>query len=73
MHTPTLDEHLQSIILNAESIRDSLTPHVLAMHEPALLAATKLADIAVEEIKIILESSDTREISDLVRQYPATG
>ena len=57
----TLDELLQSIIMNAESIRDSLTPPVLAMHEPAMLTAAKLADNAVEEISIILESPDPRD------------
>ena len=69
---PTLDEHLQSILANADSIRNSLTPHVLAMHGDEMLAAAQAADASVEEIKIILESPDTREIADLVRQYPAT-
>lgn len=69
---PTLDEYLQSIISNADSIRNSLSPHVLAMHEPEMKAAAKKADQAVEEISLILESPDPREIADLVRQYPAT-
>ena len=70
---PTLDEYLQSIISSAHSTGDILTPHVFAMQEPAMLAAAKLADRAVEEISLILESPDDREIADLARQYPATG
>ena len=58
---PTLDEYLQSIISNADSIRSSLSPHVLAMHEPEMKSAAKLADRAVEEISLILESPDTRD------------
>ena len=57
----TLDELLQSIISNADSIRDSLTPHVLAMHQEEMWTAAKLADNAVEEISLILESPDPRK------------
>ena len=56
----TLDEYLQSIISTADSIRGSLSPHVLAMHEPEMKAAAKLADQAVEEISLILESPNPR-------------
>lgn len=57
----TLDEYLQSIISTADSIRNSLSPHVLAMHEPDMKSAAKKADQAVEEISLILESPDPRD------------
>ena len=54
----TVDEYLQSIIQRAESLRDSLTPRVLAAHGAALRAAAKKADDAVEEIHLVLESPE---------------
>ena len=58
---PTLDGHLQSIIDTADSIRNSLSPHVLAMHGFQMTVAAQVADAAVEEIKLILESPDPRK------------
>ena len=57
----TLDEYLQSIISTADSIRNSLSPRVLVMHGVEMRSAAKLADQAVEEISLILESPDTRD------------
>lgn len=56
----TLDEYLQSIISQADSIRNGLTPRVLMFHGEEMSAAAKVADNAVEEIKLIMESPEGR-------------
>lgn len=69
----TIDEYLASIIYTANDLRNALTPRVLAAHGDALQAAAKVADDAVEEIKLVLESPEpARSIEELQRQYPAT-
>ncbi len=51
----TIDEVLQSIIAQADSVRSSLSRYPTT-HGEELLAAAKRADNAVEEIVLVLES-----------------